>query len=63
MAPVIANFTPTTPAATGFGYQPSSNAPADDPLFPQWLCNVNLPSGLVTMACSSAAASKTRKGR
>jgi hypothetical protein len=51
MATVIANFTPTTTAAVGYGYQIPSTAQSYDPLFPQWLCNVNLPTGLVTMGC------------
>ena len=51
MATVIADFTPTNPAAAGYGYQIPSGTPVYDPLFPQWLCNVNLPSGLVTMGC------------
>jgi hypothetical protein len=50
MATVIANFTPTA-AAGGYGYQTPSSAPIYDSLFPQWLCNVNLPAGLVTMGC------------
>jgi hypothetical protein len=51
MATVIANFTPNAAAAAGYGYQPPSSAQVYDPLFPQWLCNVNLPPGLVTMGC------------
>ena len=51
MATLIANFTPTNAAAQGYGYQIPSSTPVYDPLFPQWLCNVNLPSGLVTMGC------------
>jgi hypothetical protein len=51
MATVINNFTPRTTAATAYGRQPISTGPRTDPLFPQWLCNVNLPAGLVTMAC------------
>jgi hypothetical protein len=54
MATVIANFTPTAAAAKAFGYQLPSTSQAYDPLFPQWLCNVNLPAGLVTMGCFSA---------
>jgi hypothetical protein len=54
MATVIANFAPKTAAAAGYGYQTPSTAQAYDPLFPQWLCNVNLPSGLVTMGCLAA---------
>jgi hypothetical protein len=51
MATVIANFTPTNMAAVSYGYQVPSSAPVNDPLFPQWLCNVNLPIGLVTLGC------------
>lgn len=51
MATVIANFTPRTAAAVGYGYQIPSTAQSYDPLFPEWLCNVNLPVGLVTMGC------------
>jgi hypothetical protein len=53
MAAVIPNFTPTNPEATGYGYQTPSSTQVSDPLFPQWLCNVNLPAGLVTMGCLS----------
>jgi len=49
MATLIADFTPT--AAKGYGYQTPSSTPVYDPLFPQWLCNVNLPTGLVTLGC------------
>jgi hypothetical protein len=54
MAAVIANFTPTNAAAAGYGYQTPSSTAVYDPLFPQWLCNVNLPVGLVTMGCQTA---------
>ena len=53
MATVIANFTPTNSAAKAYGYQVPSTSSTYDPLFPQWLCNVNLPAGLVTMGCQS----------
>jgi Abnormal spindle-like microcephaly-assoc'd, ASPM-SPD-2-Hydin len=51
LATVIANFTPTNATAIGYGYQIPSSTQVYDPLFPQWLCNVNLPAGLVTMGC------------
>jgi hypothetical protein len=51
MSTVIANFTPTAAAAGQHGYQIPSTVQTYDPLFPQWLCNVNLPSGLVTIGC------------
>jgi len=54
MATVIANFTPTNASAIGYGYQKPSTSQTYDPLFPQWLCNVNLPAGLVTMGCQTA---------
>jgi hypothetical protein len=54
MASVIANFTPTNSAVVGYGYQIPSPNQDYDLLFPQWLCNVSLPSGLVTMGCKTA---------
>ena len=55
MATVIANFKPQAKSASGYGYQAPSSAKTYDPLFPQWLCNVNLPAGLVTMGCLSSS--------
>lgn len=55
MATVVANFTPTIAAAKPYGYQTPSTSQTSDPLFPQWLCNVNLPAGLVTMGCASSS--------
>jgi hypothetical protein len=52
MATFIADFTPTNAAAKAFGYQPPSATSTNDPLFPQWLCSVNLPPGLVTKGCN-----------
>lgn len=54
MATVIANFTPKNPAAAGYGYQIPSGTPDYDPLFPQWLCNVDLPAGLISMGCKTS---------
>lgn len=51
MAAVIANFSPLNAAASTYGYQAPLSYSISDPLFPQWLCNVNLPAGLVTMGC------------
>jgi hypothetical protein len=59
MATVIANFTPTNPSVLAYGYQVPSNVQTSDPLFPQWLCNVNLPQGLVTMGCAAASSQPT----
>jgi len=55
MSGVIASFASLSGAATGYGYQVPSTAATQtpDPLFPQWLCNVNLPSGLITMHCTA----------
>lgn len=52
MATVIANYTPTASGSTTLGYQTPSPDAVNDPLFPQWLCNVNLPAGLISSACS-----------
>jgi hypothetical protein len=54
-ATLIANFTPTNASAKPYGYQTPSTTSVTDPLFPAWLCNVNLPSGLVTPGCATAA--------
>lgn len=51
MSGTISNFTPTNSAANGYGYQWPSTTWSYDPLFPQWVCNTNLPQGLVTMGC------------
>jgi hypothetical protein len=55
MQTLIANFTPLTQVALSYGYQPPSAAQVYDPLFPRWLCNGNVPSGLVTMGLLSTA--------
>ena len=51
MATLISNFTPTAPGSTAYGYQTPVSTPVTDALFPQWLCNVGLPSGLVSTPC------------
>jgi hypothetical protein len=51
MATLVTNLTAGNSNATAFGYQPPSSTPVTDSMFPKWLCNVNLPSGLVTMGC------------
>ena len=53
MSTVIANYKPANPAAKAFGYQMPQNSSVSDPLFPQWLCSVDIPGGLVTMGCSN----------
>lgn len=58
MATVVANFAPTVTAAKSYGYQVPLTTNVYDPLFPQWLCNVNLPAGLVTMGCGAAQSSQ-----
>ncbi|MGC2661451.1 MAG: hypothetical protein WA324_26150, partial [Bryobacteraceae bacterium] len=51
MATVIANFTPTNSSAKAYGYQTPVSTPVTNSLFPTWLCNVGLPSGLVSTPC------------
>ena len=62
MAGLIANFTPQSPVATGYGYRPAG-PDTPDALFPQWLCNVDLPSGLVTMGCTARRNAKHAQPR
>jgi hypothetical protein len=51
-ATLIANFTPTNASAELYGYQTPSSTSVADPLYPQWLCSVNLPAGLVSKGCA-----------
>ncbi len=53
MVSLIYNFYPQTSSAKTLGYHQPGSAPVYDPLFPQWLCSVALPPGLVTSGCSA----------
>jgi hypothetical protein len=55
MATMIADFMPKTKAAVGYGYQVPNSSNSYDPLFPEWLCHVDLPSGLVANGCRTEA--------
>jgi hypothetical protein len=55
MAKIVSDFTPTTAAVAAFGYQAPGTTPVNNPLYPQWLCNVALPTGLVTPGCATSA--------
>lgn len=52
MATVITDFTPANSAVAGYGYQVPPAGNVTDPMFPAWLCNVNLPAGLVAKSCA-----------
>jgi len=47
---LMTNFTPNATSAKGYGHQ-WPGIKAYNPLFPQWVCNVNLPSGLIAKEC------------
>jgi Immunoglobulin domain len=51
MSAIIADFTPRSASVANYGYQTPRPTPDYNPFFPQWLCRVNLPEGLVTMGC------------
>jgi hypothetical protein len=53
MATLVGNFTATATTALGYGYLAPSATSSPDPLFPQWLCSVKLPAGLVTLGCAN----------
>lgn len=60
MATIIADFVPSSPSNSGWGYQPVG-AGVSDSLFPLWLCSGNAlkysqMSGLVTPGCGVAGA-------
>jgi hypothetical protein len=48
---VADNFKPTNDSATWAGRQTPSNSPQSDPLFPTWVCNAELPDGLIIKPC------------
>ena len=50
MASVVSGFTATNSAAKGMGFQ-KPGSQSYNAYFPQWVCSVNLPSGLVTKGC------------
>ena len=52
MAGLVSDFAATATGALGYGYQAPSSTSSPDPLFPQWLCTVKLPAGLVTLGCT-----------
>jgi hypothetical protein len=51
MGSVISALVSTNSAAAGMGYQVPSGSESHDALFPQWVCTVNLPAGLVRKGC------------
>jgi Big-like domain-containing protein len=51
MASTFAGLLPKSPAAAGMGIQPLGGTATPDPLFPTWLCNVFLPTGLIPNHC------------
>jgi hypothetical protein len=51
MSSTFAGFLPKAPAAAGMGIRPLGGAATTDPLFPNWLCNVSLPTGLIPNHC------------
>jgi hypothetical protein len=51
MASTVRDFMPRDTRDAEFGYQVPVSGSVFNPLFPQWLCNVNLLPGLVTSGC------------
>jgi hypothetical protein len=51
MASTFAGFLPQASSAVGMGVLPSGGTATSDPLFPSWLCNVSLPTGLIPNHC------------
>ena len=62
MSAVIANFRPALAAAQPYGYQQPGVSPVANGLYPQWLCNVTLPAGIVTPGCLSISYSGSPPG-
>jgi hypothetical protein len=53
MRSVIADFAITNSAITTLGYQLPGNSSVQNPLYPTWLCKVQVPSGIDNFRCSS----------
>ncbi len=51
MSSTFGGFAPQAPSAAGIGIRPLGGAATGDPLFPAWLCNVSLPTGLIPNHC------------
>ncbi len=51
MSSTFAGLLSKAPAAAGMGIQSLGGAATTDPLFPTWLCNVSLPTGLIPNHC------------
>jgi hypothetical protein len=51
MSSTFAGFATQAPSAAGMGVRPLSGAATSDPLFPAWLCNASLPTGLIPNHC------------
>jgi hypothetical protein len=51
MAWLTTNFTPTNVTAKAYGHQLPGVKSVADPLFPQWLCGLNIPGNLITSPC------------
>jgi hypothetical protein len=51
MSSTFAGLLPQASSAVGLGILPLGGAVTSDPLFPMWLCNVALPSGLIPNHC------------
>jgi hypothetical protein len=62
MSNVIANFTARASGATAYGYQPITGEKGYNSFFPQWLCNVGLPSGVINTYCSASSNPSTPAG-
>jgi hypothetical protein len=54
MATVISNFKASGSGTAGNGYLAPTTG-SYDVFFPQWLCTVNLPAGIITRGCALAA--------
>jgi len=55
MSTTLTGFTPTVSSTTSYGYQKPVTTQVADAYFPTWLCNANLPSGIVSTPCSSVS--------
>jgi hypothetical protein len=51
MKTTLANFVPSASGISGYGYQPVTGAYLSNSYYPSWLCNVTIPSGIISNYC------------
>jgi hypothetical protein len=59
MKTTLAGFIPTASGISGYGYQPVTGSYIQNDYYPQWLCNVTLPNGIISNYCNVSVSTPT----